>query len=221
LGELTKEEIAKFNLDRSKIYAFLARVYREEIDQGFLKQMAKKPVKIEDPEIDKGYRMLERFMQQTKGRDVLDDLAAEYADMFLGFGRDPAYPCGSVYLSKKKLVMQEQRIQVLEMYRRFGLGRIREFKEPEDHIAIELEFMSYLCQETKEALVDGCMDDASRVLEAQSSFLNEHLKPWVPKFCDDIQACAKLDFYRAVAKITEGFLGLEEENISQLISELK
>jgi anaerobic sulfite reductase subunit A len=107
------------------------------------------------------------------------------------------------------------------MYREEGLDRAGEFNEPEDHVALELEFMAYLCQKTTAALQSGDQGAASGYLHKQKDFLEKHLIPWVPTFCSDVQRIARGDFYKAVAKITVGYLDIERDLIGELIEEIQ
>lgn len=219
---MTKKETEGFILSRADIYRFLARIYGEEVDQEILALLVdKKPAEIDNEEIGQGYEMLQRFVEGYRHETVLEDLGVDYAALFFGCGKKPVPPYASVYLSKQKLMCQEQRNQVKEVYRKWGFAKRAEFKEPEDHIAVELEFMSYLCQRAAGALKDRHVDDAIRLFEAQKSFLIDQLKPWVHEFCDDVADSASLHFYGAIAKITKGFLSIEEENIPRIISELE
>lgn len=214
--------LATLVANRGSTYGFLARIYRAEVDQRLLDQMVKMDLAadIDEPEISEGYRMLKGFLGHLT-ESTVTDLAVEYATIFLGVRRgDSACPYESVYTSPLRLVMQEARDQVLKIYREEGLDRAKEFHEPEDHIAFELEFMAYLCQKTTEALKAGDKVGASGHLNKQKDFLERHLMPWVPTFCTDVQRIAELDFYKAVAKITIGYLGMEQDVISELIEEI-
>ena len=46
-------------------------------------------------------------------------------------------------------------------------------------------------------------------IEAQAAFLEQSLLPWVPGFCDLLEARAKTGFYRGVAQMLRAFM--EEE----------
>jgi anaerobic sulfite reductase subunit A len=48
--------------------------------------------------------------------------------------------------------MQEARDQVVALYRAKGLDKVAELELPEDHIALEFEFMAHLCQEMQSAV---------------------------------------------------------------------
>ncbi|MFC2056741.1 molecular chaperone [Chloroflexota bacterium] len=217
-------ELEKLISNRGSTYGFLARIYRVEVDQELLEQMARMslPVEVDLPEISEGYRILKSFLEHPTG-GTLTDLAVDYARIFLAPGArgNAAYPYESVYTSPDRLVMQDARDQVVKLYREEGLGRAEEFNEPEDHIAFELEFMSYLCQKTTEALKDGDKGGASGYLKKQKNFLEEHLTCWVLAFCDDVQRLARGDFYKAVAKITIGYLNMEQDLIGKLVDEIQ
>jgi TorA maturation chaperone TorD len=59
---------------------------------------------------------------------------------------------------------------------KLGVRKVDEYREPEDHIAVELQFMAYLCRRTIEALNDGGrLDEVKKYLEAQRDFINNHL----------------------------------------------
>jgi len=220
-------ELRSLILNRSSTYRFLARIYRVEVDKELLEQMSEidPPINtdVDLPEITEGYRMLKGFLKHLT-KSTITDLAVEYATIFLGVSqgrKGGAYPYESVYTSPDRLVVQEARDQVLKAYREEGLDRGEDFDEPEDHIALELEFMSYLCQKTAEALESDNGDSTLGYLEKQKYFLEKHLIPWVPAFCDDVQRLAQGDFYKAVAKITIGYLDMEQNLIGKLIDEIQ
>jgi putative dimethyl sulfoxide reductase chaperone len=217
---MLKELIA----NRSDMYGFLARLYREEADQELLERMAEMegPVKEGWPEINEGYRLLKNYLDRRTEKSVFD-LATDYAGIFLVAGAkgDCAYPYESIYTSPLRLVMQEARDQVLKLYRENGLEKSPESNEPEDHISCELEFMSYLCGKTVKALKANDKKPALGYLKKQKYFLEEHLGKWAPAFCQDIERIAEADFYKAVARITTGYLHLEQDLIEELIEVVK
>ena len=204
--------------NRETLYRFLARLYRIEVDAPLLLQLSEMgfPVECDEPELAEGYRMLTDWLRDP-GSDPLTDLAVDYARIFLGAGvfeGVAASPYESVYTSRERLIMQEARDQALAAYQAKGLHSADPMEIPEDHISLELEFMAHLCHETLQA-----GDDSERVsafLREQKEFIELHILNWIPAFCDDIAKCASTDFYRAVAKITRGFLNMETEILEDL-----
>jgi putative dimethyl sulfoxide reductase chaperone len=210
--------------NRTSLYSLLARLYLIEVDQPLLDQMIKLNLAAgaNEPDIDDGYRRLANYLSHLNP-DAVTDLAVDYARVFLSAGienGEAAFPYESVYTSPQHLIMQEARDQVLGLYYAHGLDRADNLDVPEDHIALELEFMGRLCLATQDALVANDLPAAAKALETQKSFLEQHLGKWVPYFCNDVCRYARTDFYPAVAKITSGLLKMDAPLIDQLIAEI-
>lgn len=131
----------------------------------------------------------------------LDDLLWEYTRLFLGPYRLPAPPWESVYTSPKRLLMQEAYDSVLEMYREAGLS-IPDPKVHADHIGCELNFLAVLYEREESG-----KENAGRAAELAGRFLAEHLRIWVPAFSRDLEAAAKMDLYRELARATRDAVG--------------
>jgi TorA maturation chaperone TorD len=218
---LDKAEVLEILHGRAATYNFLSQVYRQEVFQSFLSDLVKELTS--DAERDEaeseGHRTLRAFAEGIREIDpanVKTELASEYAALFLNVSQRGVFPYESVYTSPERLLMQRARDEVLAEYRKEGLSRIGEFKEPEDHIAIELEFMAYLCQKTADAVKAGDRAAAVEYLQKQKDFLEKHLLVWVPQFCKDLLESTKSDFYKGIAQITEEHLSLEGDTIAEL-----
>ncbi len=74
-------------------------------------------------------------------------LSIDHAALFVGPFELIAAPYGSVYIDKKRTVMGDSSQNVAHCYQDAGVSV--DVKEPPDHIAIELEFLHFLC--SKEA----------------------------------------------------------------------
>ncbi|MGI1659788.1 MAG: TorD/DmsD family molecular chaperone [Desulfitobacterium sp.] len=218
----TPSEYSTLLASRETMYRFLGRLYVVEVDQELLNQMKSMsfPAESNDAELSKGYRRLEEYLQKP-GIDPLTDLAVDYAKIFLGAGTNAyvAYPYESVYTSPERLIMQDARDQVVALYRAKELDICKPLNFPEDHIALELEFMAYLCLETQKALATQNLIAVSACLKEQLNFLLRHLLNWVPGFCADVEKYAETAFYKATAQITQGYLRLERILLEDLITE--
>jgi DMSO reductase family type II enzyme chaperone len=140
-----------------------------------------------------------RRMREAWTPGSAEDLLVEYAQLFVGPQRVIAPPYGSVYLEEGRRVMGDSTLDALQAYREAGLGLDPDFKELPDHIAVELEFLSYLTTKGAEAAETGRHEEASGLLAARESFLDRHLRCWVPAFCAAIVAGTTSQFYRALA----------------------
>jgi anaerobic sulfite reductase subunit A len=216
-------EYKELTANRMNLYRFLGRLYNEEIDQKLLDHLKTMsfPTESGEAELDKGYRLLEKYLNRP-GLDPITDLAVDYARVFLGAGvyeGTVANPYESVYTSPERLIMQDARDEVLATYRAKGLDKVETLNVPEDHISLEFEFMAYMCQETMNALDYKDWSGVTGSLMEQMDFLVQHLMNWIPGFCTDIEKCATTDFYKALAKITSGYLRLEHKVLEAIISE--
>lgn len=217
-------EYAVLMCNRENLYRLLGRLYRSEVDEELLARMAELrfPTACGDPELDAGYHILTEYLRDT-GPDPLTDLAVDYAAVFLGAGiaeGTVAYPYESVYTSPERLVMQDAWEQVTACYRTKGLDKAGTTNIPEDHIALELEFMAHLCADAARLIAARDMVAFSAVLQEQRDFLTHHLLNWAPAFCADVLLCARTGFYQAVAHMTGGYLRLERALITELDGEM-
>lgn len=202
--------ISAIMTSRATMYSLLARVYHSEVDERFLAELRamRYPQNSDDTRINEVFRRVYAYLRHAP-EDVLDELAVDYGLTFLGAGKlnpEAAYPYESVYTSTHALLMQEARDEVLAIYRSQGMDKDEAWKDPEDHIALELEFMATLCRRCAQAL-DGADEEQARTLVAtQHGFLKAHLLNWAPRFLIDVPRYAKTDFYKAFAQLTGAFL---------------
>ncbi|RNL12286.1 dehydrogenase [Parvibacter caecicola] len=221
MDEETKAALISITEQRSATYGLLSRLYRVEVDEEFLKEMKgmRFPAATGNSQVDEGYRLIATFLSNTWG-NTITDLAIDYVRTFIGHGVDAfsaAYPYESVYTSEKRLMMQDARDEVLAIYRSQGLDKQETWKEAEDHLALELEFMQILANRTVDALKAGDEDAAIELLTTQKNFLEDHLMAWVPMMTSDMRRFAKTDLYRGLASLTDGFMTVDFEFLQDLL----
>jgi anaerobic sulfite reductase subunit A len=198
-------------------------MYEEEISVELLEELSKQDSPILklgtsrdlNDDLKKGFDILGRYLEDVKKRDLIQvklELAVEYANLFLGVERKPAHPSESAYRSIDHSIYQEQRDQVMRMYWKAGVDKEKQFTEPEDHIAVELRFMEYLCQKSVESLEKSDYEREKTFHEFQNEFVIDHLGKWIPSFADEVLEQADTDFYKGVAIITKSFINLERES---------
>lgn len=213
----TSEQRKELMADRARIYSFLSRIYREELDKEFLCRMKQgfNSVDCEDAELSRVYNNLRIFLNHVEIDDELvTGLASDYADLFLGIGKHPAHPYESVYRRGNGTIMGKPRDEVVGLYGKERLRRVEWFKEPEDHVAIEFEFMAYLCLKEKETMEVGPAVGDQPWIRIQLDFLKQHLKTWVPAFCNNILECpTTYEFYDGIAEFTKQYIIVEEQTL--------
>jgi TorA maturation chaperone TorD len=121
---------------------------------------------------------------------------------------------------KRGPLLGERAIAARRIYRAAGADMDRTCKELPTHIGVELSYMSFLCEREAAAIGDEegqalpdekkrAAADSGRYRELQIKFLDEHLNAWFPQLSRSIQANAKSNFYRGLARITEAFLAYD------------
>ena len=125
---------------------------------------------------------------------VLDELAADYADLYLTHGYRVA-PSGSVWLTEDKLERQLPMFEVRDWYEHYGVSvpdwRVR----ADDHLVHELQFVSLLCHAGNRVAAQ----DAGR-------FMDLHVLPWMPEFCRRAAARVNQPVYAAMMTLTGLYL---------------
>jgi putative dimethyl sulfoxide reductase chaperone len=144
----------------------------------------------------------------------LDELLVEHARLFMGPFKLVAPPYGSVWLDEQKSVMGDSTAKVAAFYHANGLHLADDFHELPDHFAVELEFMSYLAFQQREAVAAGDPLEADRLRDLQREFLGTFLLPWLEPFTDAIIEDAEAPFYQAIARCTARFITADTRNLN-------
>ena len=209
--------------DRRSSYAFLSRIFREEVSSKLLSELVESHILAGEAN-GAGTDVFGEFIRKLKGSNLeraAANLAAEYASLFLNAGDHSVFPYESVYTSPEGLLMQKARDDVLREYTQQGLGKSENHHWPEDHLAIELEFMFFLCEKTVNALRIDDLEQGMACLQKQKEFLEQHLLVWCPRFCSDMVGASASDFYRGIALLTHDFLQSDLETIPGLFEQVQ
>lgn len=217
----TSAEMIEALKQRAATYALLSRLYAKEVDATLLDELLDSlyPVSTGNPQTDEGNRLIATYLSGI-WENTLTELAADYMRVFFGHGYSghaAAYPFESVYASEKRLLMQDARDEVLALYRAAGLSKRDSWKEGEDHIALELEYLAVLADRAVEALCAADTDAAAAWLRSSYNFLDEHLSNWAPLLTVEMEKFAKTDFYRGLAFLTDGFLETDFELLEDML----
>jgi TorA maturation chaperone TorD len=141
-----------------------------------------------------------RRMSVAWGESDPAELTVDYARLFVGPMALQSPPYGSVYLDIDHKVMGASTVEVLRFYREAGLNMDDDFSEMPDHIAVELEFVSYLLQRAAASDNDK---DLELWLDRGRYFVDTFLGPWYGRLCAGIRSNTDNRFYAALADCTE------------------
>ena len=208
---------------RRMAYMFFADVFSTEVTEDFVANMA-------SFEAVEGSKLAE-FVKSLEESDfvrITQDLRSEFCALFLNMSAHPVFTSESVYLSGNHVIMQEQRNQVLDIYRFYNLAVDKDsFDWPEDHISMEMLFMAHLCELESElchmASVASAEDESisidsrlASIVSAQKAFFEDHLDRWAPMFADELSQYAGTLFYKGVAEYLEEFLDGERKHLIEI-----
>jgi TorA maturation chaperone TorD len=159
--------------------------------------------------VDPGLTAPARRLADAFSAARLEALLVDYTRLFLGPVKALAQPYGSVWLETDGGLMQGSTAAVTGLYAEGGFEIAAEFRDLPDHVAAELEFLYLLLFKLAQARMSGDSEAASTADALRRRFLDRHLGAWIGPFAAALRAGAQTDFYRALADLTERFVGLE------------
>ena len=141
-------------------------------------------------------------------------VATEYAELFIG-PRPPLSPLyESVYVGAVKRLNTDVTMQVRKFYERNGFTAVKRNSVPNDHIGLELEFMSHLCErETREAEA-GDLAAVAKTRHLQLQFLAMHLSAWIDPFTARVSQAWCADYYEAWCRFVQSFVKEDDAYLS-------
>lgn len=108
---------------------------------------------------------------------------------------------------KPSLFISPAGLDAERCYRKAGLVKRKELNEPGDHMATEMEFMSYLYLQKAVALKQNDMAELSTRKEQIKEFSEMHLQKWAVDFYDKCILAGKTDVYQTLGQIGSVFMG--------------
>ena len=215
MQEHTIQDRKNVVLGESLLFGLLGAILYKDLDKVWLEALlnedifSEAPFGMEQVETKRGIELLQRWTDENhNGLDTAQfkALQDDHLKMFVGLKKVLAPMWESVYFSEKKLMFQEQTLQIREWYARFGLQAERINREPDDHIGLEMLFISHLASLALQAIEQNDEDKLNEILQAQREFLSEHLLRWGPAWAKLVKQHAATDFYRGIAHLTHGSL---------------
>ena len=171
-------------------------------------------------EIQNGLNLVKSYGSK-KGRndeESLKNISKDWTRLFRGVVRDGILPpYESLYRPERLQKKPAQEIN--RLFSEMGIQVPEEWHQPSDYIGVELDFMRFLCAKEMRLRDDGEPNALREAVEAEISFLQEHLALWVPIFCKRMFQQAHEDYYRGVARLTAGLVAYDGIYVRTILSD--
>ncbi|PSW03746.1 molecular chaperone TorD [Photobacterium lipolyticum] len=207
------QEYIAFNEQRAEIYWWMSSLLARELTtEDFMEYHGDEMFTFLSglgmtPELKQPVESFREAINRLKVReDAQLELAADFCGLFLSTPKSGALPYASMYVGESGLLNDKPAQDMNKLMEQYNIAQRKEFNEPADHIAVELDFMGNLI-----ILANHQKDDEKReeVMQAQLSFVNNMLLNWIPIFA---QACKSRDnfgFYTAAVNLLVAFCQLD------------
>ena len=139
-------------------------------------------------------------LAEAASTSTSDDVADEFAALFVGVTGGEIMPYGSWYLTG--FLHEKPLAELRDDMARLGIEPSPGVSEPEDHAASLLEMM--------QGLISGLFGEPLTLTD-QKIFFQTHLGSWMPRFLADLEKAPSARFYRSVAETGRVFLDIEAQ----------
>jgi putative dimethyl sulfoxide reductase chaperone len=206
------EEFKLLMKARQNVYDLLRCFFLQEPTEEFLTALIDENILKDligyNADLDIGVELVSSALSSTDAVTLSSALKEDFTRLFADPLPIPLYE--SAYRSPSGFVMEREALPVRRKYLESGLFIHPETSFPEDHIGAEIEFIYYLCQ--KAAQADDDKDQGAYFLR-QQEFLRDHLAVWIPSFCERLFSAARTSYFQGVAKMTQGFVAWDFEEV--------
>jgi len=205
---------------RCRTYWTLSEIYLQTLSESFLERLRENlgsVIRHAGDELPRVWLNLHSGLEA----DGAEGLAVEHTRLLGGLQPDepPGPPYETVHRGSR--IDGEVTLAVSRAYSDAGFGTIHADAGPQDHLGVELRFMSLAAHQELEAWSCGNGEVAMRAVERQREFLEQHLLAWAPAYCRTLSAQSRTAFHRALGELTERVLIDDHALLRDLLTELE
>jgi len=225
---LKKQELINTLMENRRFtYEFFQRVYGHEPTTKLIEvisgQVTENMMSIYFTENAPSYEIFRELVLTMKTEpldSLIEKLRDEYTRVFVGPMKLPAPPWESVYVNKEDSLFTQCTLDVRSSYLQYGFLPANYPNEPDDHLALEIDFIRHLTILTIEELSKNNYLKVKKLLEDQRQFLKNHLLLWVDDFNSRLSKYSHSLFYLPLTSILVELLKKDEELIQEFLIEL-
>lgn len=140
-------------------------------------------------------------------------LKVAHTRLFLGPPSMLAPPYASCHMSRNNAVMGPVTVEISKLYNKAGLVMDADFHDMPDHVAVMLEFLYFLLFRETVAASIGNQEEAAFFENMRHRFLDDFMRPWIPKLSAAIREAGEHPFYTALGECVDVFIrhGFEDK----------
>lgn len=148
---------------------------------------------------------------------AMETVNVEYTELFIGPPIPKAPPWESFYNTRKKLFFGPTAFIMKDLLKQQGFASARSGSHPEDHLGIELLYLTILTEKMYEATLEEQMER----INDQLMFMDDHLLSWIPKLYEDANKGGSFGFYSGLIELIWGTLLWDKELLQEFLEEHK
>ncbi len=149
------------------------------------------------------------------------ELEEEFVRVFLhGQGVAPCSPYESAYTAPEGEAAAWLMAVLEKEYAVSGLALSPTLKDLPDHVAVELEFMAFLCGTEADAWSSEALREGVESLERQATFLDRHLIRWLPAWARRVAVADGGGIYSLVAETAQAFARHDRDLMRLIVDRL-
>lgn len=207
------QEFIAFNEQRAEIYWWMSSLLARELTTEDLEEYHGGEMLTflsglgMTPELKEPVEAFRDALNRLKTReDAQLELAADFCGLFLSTPKSGALPYASMYVGESGLLNDKPAQDMNKLMEKFDIAQRKEFNEPADHIAVELDFMGNLIilanqQENEE--------QAEAIMQEQQQFIDTMLLNWLSAFAKQCKERDQFGFYAAAVNLLVAFCKLD------------
>ena len=161
--------------------------------EGILKSL---PVSSGNPRFMKAASQLRQSVEDP-GNSILN-MKKDFISLFGGSTSPLAPPTETDYRKKYSLIYDEKELSVTKFYRAYGWQSKLRDSVSDDHIGIELLFLTLMVEKYLEIDDEACHNEMSNEIRR---FIRDHLLNWVPDWNASIQEHALTLSYKGIGTL--------------------
>jgi TorA maturation chaperone TorD len=144
------------------------------------------------------------------------ELSIEYTRLFHGLRKDLDLQPPYESVHRKTPHIGEITQDVVTAYTKAGYEEIYESAGPQDHIGVELRFLSLLCFDESQFWSTEEEELAQASQDRQSEFLSRHAMVWIPAYCEALEQASTQRYFQIIAALTRHVLDHDQQLLTNL-----